>query len=146
MFPGNSLNDLYYPMTADVYYSTETQNDFGEIVKEWNKDRSIKCAARRRNARTNMQPYVEEAKFLEYKVDIVLRTPEDIFLSSEDNVYRITSVLIKDIKDNNGTLLWKESSTEGTVFEVNAIEPILDMFNNLSSYRINLTRSDKQEI
>lgn len=146
MFPSSSLDDLYYPMTADVYYSTETQNDFGEVIKEWNKDRSIKCAARRRTTDTGMQPYVEDQKFLEYDIRIVLRTPEDILLSTDDSIYKVTNVLIKDIKDSSGLLLWKESATEGTIFEINAIEPILDMFSNLSSYRVNLVRSDKQEI
>lgn len=146
MFPSSSLDDLYYPMTADVYYSTETQNDFGEITKEWNKDRSIKCAARRRSPDTRMPQYIQDQKFIEYDVDIILRTPEDVLVSSEDSLYRITNILIKDIKDSNGTLLWKESAYEGTIFELRSIEPILDMFNNLSSYRINIVRSDNQDI
>ena len=40
-----NLSAIMYPMSADIYYSTETQNDIGEIVSSWSKDRSIKCSA-----------------------------------------------------------------------------------------------------
>lgn len=146
MFPQASLDMLYYPMTADVYYSTETQNDFGEVIKEWDKDRSIKCAVRKRSPNTRMPEYIQDGKFLEYDVDIIMRTPEDILVSSDYVPYRITNILISNIKDASGVLLWKEATEEPTIFEIHAIEPMLNMFNNLSGFRVNLIRSDKQDI
>lgn len=144
MFPRSGFNDLLYPMTADVYYATESQNDFGEIIKDWVKDRTIQCSVSKRSP-TRISNVVENGKFIEYDTDIHFRTAEDILTSTDDNIYHITDIFIKDIKDSKGLLIWKESEYEGTVFEIRAIEPMLNMFSVLDSYRINLMRSDQQD-
>ena len=146
MFPKAGLNNLYYPMTADIYYATESQNDFGEIIKEWDKDRSISCSAIKRSPDTRVPSFIEPGKFLEYDIEVSMRTPEDILKSTSDVAYTITDILVKDIKDAGGNLVWKESSDESTVFEIRAIEPLLDMFNIVSAYRIHLVRADKQDM
>jgi hypothetical protein len=146
MFPKAGLNNLYYPMTADIYYATESQNDFGEIIKEWDKDRSISCSAIKRSPDTRIPNLVESQKFLEYDIQVSMRTSEDILRSTSDISYTITDILVKDIKDAGGNLVWKESSDESTVFEIRAVEPILDMFSIVSGYRIYLVRADSQVI
>ena len=34
---------MFYPLLLDVYYSTTTQNDFGDIEHVWTFDRSVSC-------------------------------------------------------------------------------------------------------
>ena len=33
--------NTFYPLKADIYYATESQNDFGEMDKQWDFDRSV---------------------------------------------------------------------------------------------------------
>ena len=40
MLPQGNLNNLFYPMTADIYYATSSQNGFGEMEKSWTFDRN----------------------------------------------------------------------------------------------------------
>lgn len=146
MFPNSSLSNLFYPMSADVYYATQSQNDFGEIVREWTKDRTIDCSAIKQNPDSKVPKFLSPDKYIEYDIAVNFRTNEDILQSIMGPYYKITDTLIKDIKDPTGNLVWKESSIEGTIFEVRSIEPMLDMFSNLNSYRIYLVRADNQEI
>ena len=36
--------NLFFPMHCDVYYSIETQDDYGKMVKEWFFDRTEHCS------------------------------------------------------------------------------------------------------
>jgi len=146
MFPNLGLNSLFYPMSADIYYATQSQNDFGEIIKEWNKDRTIKCSAIKQNPDSKVPKFLSPDRIIEYDLSINFRTNEDILESSDDQIYNITDILVKDIKDSQGNLIWKESSAESTNFEVRSVEPMLDMFSVLMGYRIYLVRSDNQEM
>jgi len=146
MFPGSSLNNLFYPMSADIYYATQSQNDFGEIIKDWNKDRTIKCSAIKQNPDSKVPKFLSPEQIIEYDLSVNFRTGEDILQSSDDQIYRITDILIKDIKDSKGNFVWRESLTDSTVFEVRAVEPMFDMFSVLMGYRVYLVRADDQEL
>lgn len=146
MFPSSSLNNLFYPMSADIYYATQSQNDFGEIIKDWNKDRTIKCSAIKQNPDSKVPKFLSPEQIIEYDLSVNFRTGEDILQSSDDQIYRITDILIKDIKDSKGNFVWRESLTDSTVFEVRAVEPMFDMFSVLMGYRVYLVRADDQEL
>jgi len=141
-----SLDEIFYPMTADIYYSTQTQNDMGEVTKTWSKDRTIACSAIKRNTDSRIAVALDPEKFIEYDLFITMRTNEDILKSSDESSYRITDILVRDIKDNSGKLVWKESADESTVFEIRNVEPMFNMFSVLEGYRIALIRSDNQDI
>jgi len=144
MFTG--INNLFYPMTADIYYATQTQNDFGEVVSEWNKDRSIKCSAIKQNPNSRTPNYVNPSTNLEYDIVINLRTNEDIQVSSENEDYKVTNILITNIQDANNSVVWKEDRDNPTVFEIRAIEPMLDISSNIMGYRIHCVRRETQVI
>jgi len=144
MFTG--INNLFYPMTADIYYATQTQNDFGEVIKTWTKDRSIKCSGIKQNPNSRTPNYVNPSTNLEYDIVINLRTNEDIQISSNNTSYRVTDILVKNIKDASGNLVWKETQAFGTVFEIRAIEPMLDIYSNIMGYRIHCVRTESQDI
>ena len=141
-----SFDYMFYPMTADVYYSTQTQNSMGEIVKTWTKDRTISCSAVKRNTDSRIAPMLDSQKFIEYDLMITLRTKEDLLQSSDSTIYYVTDVLVKNIQDPNGIIVWKESVDDPTVFEIRTIEPMYNMFSGLDGYRASLIRSDKQDI
>jgi len=59
MMPVGNLDNLYYPMTADVYYSRSHQNDFGEFEKTWQKDRTVFCSAIKERTYSKIRPDIE---------------------------------------------------------------------------------------
>jgi hypothetical protein len=144
MFSG--INDLFYPMTADIYYATQEQNDFGEIIKTWERDRSVNCSAIKQNPNSRTPNYVNPSTNLEYDIVINFRTNEDIQISSQDEDYKVTDILITNIKDANGNVIWKEDRNSPTVFEIRAIEPMMDILSNIMGYRIHCVRTETQEL
>ena len=78
MLPIGNFTNLYFPMTADVYYSSQEQNEMGEFSRSWSKDRSIYCSASK-NINKILQPALSSEKFLEYDIKINLRTNENIY-------------------------------------------------------------------
>jgi|DEB0MinimDraft_10_1074344.scaffolds.fasta_scaffold00031_10 hypothetical protein len=144
MLPQGNLNGLFYPMTADIYYATKSQNDFGELQRSWTMDRSINCSAIKENPQSQMRTQLTSEKFLEYDVKINMRTNENIYKSLDGTHYRPTDILVRNIKDPFGSIAWTETDTEPTNFEIDTIEPMFDAVHNIMGYRILLRRSDLQ--
>jgi len=144
MLPQGNLNGLFYPMTADIYYATKSQNDFGELQRSWTMDRSINCSAIKENPESQMRTQLTSEKFLEYDVKINMRTNENIYKSLDGTHYRPTDILVRNIKDPFGSIAWTETDTEPTNFEIDTIEPMFDAVHNIMGYRILLRRSDLQ--
>lgn len=142
----SGLDGMFYPMTADIYYSTQTQNNMGEVVKTWNRDRTIACSAIKRNTDSRVAAMIDPQKFLEYDILVAMRMREDILQSSDSTLYYITDILVKNIKDANNMVVWKETIDKPTIFEVMSIEPMYNMFSVLDGYRALLVRSDNQDI
>jgi hypothetical protein len=140
----NGINNLFYPMTADIYYATQTQNDFGEITSTWFKDRTVKCSAIKQNPNSRTPTFVNTTINLEYDIVINFRTNEDIQVSSENQDYKITNILITNIKDASGTVIWKEDRDNPTVFEIRALEPMMNVSSNIMGYRIHCVRREAQ--
>ncbi len=44
MLPKSNFKDMFYPMTADIYYSENKQDALGVIQKSWVYDRTVKCS------------------------------------------------------------------------------------------------------
>jgi len=142
MFGG--MNDLLYPMSADIYYAEQQQNDFGEVTRSWKKDRTIKCSAIKKNPNARTPNYLDVSTELEYDIVINFRTNEDVQISSEDNSYRITDIIIANICDAAGNVVWKEDRDHSTLFEIRSIEPMLDPLSVTMGYRIHCVRLDNQ--
>lgn len=144
MLPVGNLNNLYYPMTADIYYATNSQNNFGEMESSWYKDRTINCSAIKENPQSQMRTSLTSERFLEYDIKINMRTNENIFKSIDGTHYRPTDILISNIKDPFGSIAWMENDIDATNFEVDTVEPMFDEIHNVAGYRILLRRSDLQ--
>lgn len=144
MLPQGSLNNLFYPMTADIYYPSKSQSDFGEVEKTWFKDRTINCSAIKENPQSSMRTALTSEKFLEYDIKINMRTNENIYKALDGTYYKATDILINNIKDPFGSIVWSENSVQPTNFEVDIVEPMYDPVHNVAGYRILLRRSDLQ--
>jgi hypothetical protein len=144
MMPVGNLNNMYYPMTADLYYANTKQNEFGEFDKTWYKDRTIICSAIKERPDSKIRPALETQKFIQYDFRINLRTPENIQIASDDKIYPITEILIRNIKDSSGTIVWDELNNENTSFEIQAAEPMFNEFHNVNGFRVLMVRADRQ--
>lgn len=137
--------NLFYPMTADVYYSTMTQDDLGQMVKSWRFDRTVKCSAIKERAEYNAKNSVSAEKLLAYVVRINFRCPENILMDRAGQLRRPTDALVAKIKDPAGNYVWSETPTTDTTFEIESIEPLFDENHVLGGYRALLSRSQDQE-
>jgi DNA-binding ferritin-like protein len=144
MLPSGDLSDMMYPMTADIYYAAAEQSDFGEMVNQWTMDKVVACSAIKERPDSSTVNAMLSEKFIEYNYRINFRTANDILKSSDGTSYAVTDILITNIKDPSGKLVWFEMLDAPTVFEIGNVEPMFDAFHNFFGYRILLRRADDQ--
>jgi len=137
-----SFNELMFPMTASVYYAEMEQGDLGEMTRTWVLDRVIKCSAIKENVRSSN--FMVGEQFLDLKIRIKFRSAENPYDSDAQILHRPTEVIITDITDPSGQLVWREDSVTATVFEIETVEPVMNENHNATSWKSILTRSDDQ--
>lgn len=145
----NFCNNHLFSMSMDIYYSTESQDKFGKEVKSWNLDRTVLGYAEILGAVN--RDGLKSSQFFEYEGKLIGRTKEDPRVSMEGINYSITSMIMTNIVDaKTGVEFYTESygnrSGESTIFEIMAIEPYINPWNEIEYYKILFNRSDKQVI
>lgn len=136
-------------MNMDIYYSTESQDKFGKEVKDWQLDRTISGYAEILGAVD--RDGLKSSQFFEYEGKLIGRTKEDPRISMQGINYPITSIIITNIVDKKtAKQFYTESfgnrSGESTIFEIMAVEPYVNPWNDIEYYKILFNRSDKQVI
>jgi hypothetical protein len=132
-------------MAIDVYYSYENQDDFGMEVKTWTMDQTLQGyieilgAVERDSLKSNL--------FFEYHDKLIGRTSKDPRISSSGIGYPLTSMLMTNIKDAvTHQEFYTEPTGKSTVYEVMAVEPYVNPWNEIEYYKVLLNRSDHQEL
>lgn len=146
--PGcESTNDFLFPLTADVFYPMVDQvAGYGSVKKTWVLDRSIACsfASASSNAKEDVKPEVN----MVIDNSIVGRSRSDITRSSRSDLYSMTNILITNIRDNMGNIIYNESSGpragKATIYEVATMNPSVGPFGGTEFYKIVLRRSENQ--
>lgn len=143
----NSCYDHLFSMKMDLYYASESQDRFGKEVKEWTLDRTVLGYAEILGAVD--KDGLKNNQFFEYENKLIGRSKEDPRISLEGINYPITSIIITNIVDaQTGTQFYTESSGdrsgESTVYEIMAIEPYVNPWNEIEYYKILFNRSDRQ--
>lgn len=136
-------------MNMDIYYSTEDQDKFGKEVKSWCLDRTVLGYAEILGAVD--KDGLKAGQFFEYMDKLIGRTKEDPRVSLEGLNYPITSILITNIRDaKTSQHFYTESSGEregeSTLYEIMAVEPYVNPWNQIEYYKILFNRSDRQVI
>lgn len=139
---------MFYPLQLDVYYSTTTQGDLGEIEHVWTFDRSVACKV---SSSTN---YKDQNVFPEQRLRIMdqinATVVEDIRIDSLGEMHSLTDILVTNIRAGNcgDSLVYKETAGDRagdpTIYEVIGYLPHVDLFNNLDYVKIVLNRMDEQ--
>ena len=139
---------MYYPLRADVYYSTTTQNKFGELVREWYLDKIISCRVASSTNYKDQNVFPEQRMHVSDQINV--QTPEDVRVDSLGEVHSLTDILISAIRIPCGQQLYIETVGERkgmpSLYEVAAFSPHVDPFNTLDYIKLVLNRSDEQVV
>jgi len=151
--PSSTLDDILFPMTADVYYAATTQQDYGNISKTWVFDRTIDCSI---ISELSTRGFSGELRtkgtdFI-YDSNAFLRTKEDLRKHTNGNYYPITSIAVTNIKDPSGNNVWingqnltNSAAVVNTKYEVKTIVPTFDYNHNLRHFRLYISKSQVQK-
>lgn len=140
--------DFMYPMIADIYHPIVKQDIYGQVKKDWGFDRTIV---------TNLAPvgsaFEEEVKpkvFVQYENMLLGRVKNDIRIAKDGSNNSITNVLLTNIRNCSGELIYKETSgareDRGTIYEIATMEPLVGPFGNIEYYKILVRRAENQGV
>jgi len=152
IIPSSTLDDMLFPMTADIYYATTVQQDYGNVSKTWVFDRTVNCSI---ISDLSSRGFSGELKtkgtdFI-YDSNAFFRTKEDIRKKSNGMYFPITAIAITNIKDPAGNDVWingqnliNSANVVKTKYEVKTIVPTFDYNHNLRHFRIFISKSQVQ--
>lgn len=147
--PGcETTTDFMFPLTVDIYYPIVSQGGYGDVKRQWVFDRSVSCffATPSRKGKEDILP---EAKIV---VDTSLsgRVRSDLTQSSRGNYNSVTNILLTNVKDRFGNIIYNESSGPrvglATVFEVATFMPVVGPLGNTEYFHVVLRRSENQAV
>jgi len=128
-----------------MYRATSAQDRYGVEQKTWVLDQTL-------------PGYVEAVgsedkskTFFEYKGKLVGRTSKDPRKRANGTYVPMTSILVTNIRDTCTDIeFFIESAGPrvglSTVYEISAVEPYINPFNEIEYYRVFLNRTDAQVV
>jgi hypothetical protein len=135
-----------YPLTMDIYYPIVAQAAYGNVQKQWVLDRSVPCAFTASGLK-NKKDIQTEAK-IDIDNAIVGRVRKDIAVSARGELSSLTNIIVTNIRDINGNIIYNESSGpragKATLFEVATFNPTVGPFGGTEYYKVILRRSENQ--
>lgn len=141
-----STTSFKFPMLADIYYPIVEQGAYGNITRTWMLDKSVAG---------NFIPAGSEIKEeLVVNVDLkqdsllICRIRSDVRISSLQDPSNITNILITNIRNDQGNVVYSETSGpragSPTLYEVATQQPFVNPFGRIEHYRLVLRRSENQ--
>lgn len=140
--------DFMFPLSVDVYYPIVTQGGYGDLQRQWVFDRTISCFFSNPSSKTK-EDILPESKIV-FDTSIVGRVRADLTQSSRGDYNSLTNILLTNIKDRNGSVIYNESSGPrvglATVFEVATFSPVVGPMGSTEFYKVVLRRSENQAV
>ena len=138
--------DFMYPLQGSVYHPIVEQGDFGAIKKQWILDRTFACTFS--SGGTAFKEEIKPNVNITQNSVLIGRTKSDLRISSRESKNSLTNILITDIRDQEGNLVYMETSGprsgRGTLFEIATYEPFVGPFGVVESYKVVIRRSENQ--
>lgn len=138
--------DYIFPMLADVYYPIVDQGAYGNVKKSWVLDKTIACQFNPAGT-ANKEDIRPQVKIVQ-DTALVGRTRSDIRFSSEDERNALTNIVLTNIRDKNGNVIYLETSGprsgQPTIFELATFDPLVGPFGNIEHYKVVIKRSENQ--
>lgn len=140
--------DFLFPMLADVYYPIVEQGAYGNVKKNWVLDKTIACQLN--PAGTAFKEDIKPEVKLVQDTALVGRVKSDIRFSSEDERNALTNIVITNVRDKNGSIIYLETSGprsgQPTIFEIATFDPMIGPFGNIEHYKVVVKRSENQGV
>ena len=147
LFPNWPGLNTFYPTRAQVYYATQQQDDFGAVKKEWIPDHWIRCEVNQTTNYKDQQIVPDQIMIVEDMLS--LHTPDDVRIDSAGELHSMTDILIADISDVRGNVIYYESGGTrkgySTLYEVSGVLPHNSPFG-VDYYKTVVSRSMHQEL
>jgi hypothetical protein len=138
--------DFMYPMLADIYYPIVEQGAYGNVKKNWVLDKTIACQFNAAGT-ANKEEIRPEVKLL-LDNSLIGRVKSDIRFSSEEQKNALTNIVITNVRDKNGNVIYLETSGpragQPTIFEIATFDPFLGPFGSVEYYKVVIKRSENQ--
>lgn len=140
--------DFMYPLLADIYYPIIEQGAYGNLKRQWVLDRTIACFFNPagRKFKEDVQPNTN----ITIDNSLVGRIKNDLTESNGNELYSITNIIITNIRDANGNMIYNESAGprkgQSTIFEISTSNPIVGPFGKTEYYKLVIKRSDNQAV
>lgn len=139
--------DFRFPMSLDFYYATETQDRYGIEEKSWQFDQTLNGYVEILGAVD--KDALKTGRFNEYEDKLIGRTKTDPRISINGIYYPITSILVTNIRNTKtGQEYYLEAAGErdgrSTIYEIYAVEPYVNPWNEIEYWKILFNRSDIQ--
>lgn len=140
-------------MKCDVYYAAETQDQYGKIQKKWTYDMTEDCSFYTLGDTSNNDNFnYDDKKFYRMETMLYGRVKTDIRQASDGLYYPPSHILITNIRgaNCNDDVFFYETNGDfvgkPTVFEIKMVQPFIGPFSNVEYFKIQLERSDTQEL
>lgn len=143
-----------FPLMADVYYATESQDDLGSIVKRWTLGRSDTPCELRTDKFNSDSRFAVDTKEQFFDIELILfgRFEDDIRINQDGDYRSISNILITNIRTRcDGASVFIETYKDGgeaiaSIFEVRTLQPFTNPWGKIEYYKVQLFRSDDQYI
>jgi hypothetical protein len=141
--------DFMYPLLADIYYPIVEQNPYGAVKRTWVLDKTIAIASNPAGRKYQQDVTTSNAK-LDLDNSILARVRNDITQSTNEELYSLNNILVTNIRDRDGNLIYNESSGprsgQASLWEVSTFNPIVGAFGKVEYFKLVLLHSDNQAV
>lgn len=149
----SNCSSLFFQMKCDVYYAGEAQGKHGSIEKRWDFDSTLSCSFYTIGDKGNDNNFTfDDSRFYRLETMLYGRLKTDPRKSSSGLFYPLSHILLTNIRSGtcNDEVFFVETTGDyesvPTIYEIKTCQPYIGPFNTIEYYKIQLERSDTQEL
>lgn len=140
MLPYSCLDSALYTHEIKVYYSVQSQDEYGRIKRDWVFDRTERCLTKQSN--TIMYDVAQQNTWNETLVGF---SEEDLRINSDGDIYAPSEVLVTFISPKHIDTVGPRAGLP-TTYELRASSPVDGLFGETLHFDIVLVRSIDQGV
>lgn len=137
-----------FPLLADIYYPIVEQGGYGNLKKSWVLDRTIALALNPAGLKAKQE--IDPSVNVVIDNSLLGRTKTNILKSTSDAGVSATNIILTNIRDANGNVIWDESSGpragRPTLYEIATFTAIAGPFGGIEYYKLVVRRSENQAV
>lgn len=140
MLPYSCLDSSLYTHEINVYYSVQSQDQYGRIAREWIFDRTERCLTKQAN--TQMYDVAQQNTWNDMLTGY---SEEDLRINSQGDIYAPSEVLVTFVSPKRIETVGPRAGL-ATTYELRASDPVDGLFGEVLHFDIVLQRSIDQDV